>query len=172
IGAAERGRFEERQRNHGCDDSFFDEREKSERDKSNDQASNYPGVAPTQQSGFEKPIHQSRQTGGCDQRSQPIDSLRRRAARLRNLPQRDSDYRGGERNIDKENPVPRGVLDQPPAQNRTQSSCYGGESRPRPDCFATRLLVKGSTDYRETGRYKRCSSDPLNTTGRDQLRTA
>src|SRR2546430_4806493 len=89
------------------------------------------------------------------QRSQPIDSLRRRAARLRNLPQRDSDYRGGERNIDKENPVPRGVLDQPPAQNRTQSSCYGGETPPPPHCFSPRLLLQGSTDKSPHGRDQR-----------------
>src|SRR5205085_10461573 len=67
-----------------------------------------------------------------------------------------------ERNIDKEDPMPRNMLNQPSTENWTQGSCDRGEGGPSPDCFTTRLFVEARADNSEAAWYKRRPGDALN----------
>ena len=88
---------------------------------------------------------------------------------FRHVPQGDRDHREAERNVQKEDPVPRELLDQPSSEHRADP---GGDRRitgPRPDRPTAIFLRKGRADYREASRYEHRRPDALNRACRYQL---
>src|SRR3954468_8640786 len=121
------------ERNHRRLRTHFNEHERAQGQNSAGQTTDDERMMPSQSCGLDESINQAAQSNGHQSCPHPVNPAGVRAASLGNVAKGYNDYRRGERDIDIEHPMPRGVLDQPSAEHWAESGSDGGEAGPCSD---------------------------------------
>src|SRR4029077_4431296 len=126
-------------------------------------------MIPTEPRGFEKSGNQAsesscRQNGSC-----PIYLFRFRSAAFRNRKERYRENGRCRRQVQKEGPAPRGILNEQSAEDGTKGAGNRSEAGPDADGSTARVFVERSADDRETARNQQRRANPLNATRDDEL---
>src|SRR5207244_9940900 len=106
--------------------------------------------------------------GSEDNCSQPIETPFFVARTFRDAPVANDDDDDGERKIDEEDRAPGNPLDQPAAEDRSNSSSDRAKARPGADSASAIFLGKGAADNGETTGHEQRGAESLDSTSHNQ----
>src|SRR5438270_12471270 len=119
-------------------------------------------MLPTEAGGFDKASDETTQAQGDEQGAEPINAAGSGAARFRNVPCGNGNYRGGQRKINEECPTPGSVLHKPTTEHGADGGGDGGETGPGSDGLAAAVFVEACADDGEAAGDKQGRSYALN----------
>ena len=119
--------------------------------------------------GLNQGVGDGSEADGCEDGAWPIQIPgRARVATFRHTPQRDEYHDDCKREVDKEDPAPGKVFDQPAAEHRTDCGGDCGKGGPGSDGAASLSRVKRGADEGQTAGDKQGCADALQAAGEDE----
>ena len=105
--------------------------------------------------------HNSRETGGGEQRAGPVEPAPVFGGAFRHPPYGERDHGDRDWHVDKENPPPGGMFHHPSAEHGTDCSGNRCEARPGADGAPSLFGRERYADQREAARHEQCAASAL-----------